>query len=538
MHRGGLFQARPGFVSAGSVALALGALLLSPASPLSLSVGACGTGAASGRLADSIDFLESGAASRAHFGILAVSLDRGDTLLAFHPDRRFVPASNMKLFVTGAFLKQYGPAARGTTEIGARGRLDRKHGGREVNLKGDLVLRGSGYPDVYQLLRPGSRGLLDSLAFLLHQSGLRKFEGVLWVDGSLFAREPFGIGWAVDDLPWSYGAPLNAILANGNGATLLATATPQGVSLSLDPPETPLRVEGTVALGDSGSPADLSIARDPGSSLLRVNGRIPRGGTVRKQVAVPNPDSTAGLVLLGSMKRLGIEVRGSVSIGAPPGSPSGAPSTAGAGGFARVGKKEFQSVIRLDSPPAADIVSMIEPYSLNVETEALLRLLDPAPAGKSAAGGLRRLLAILSEAGVDTSDVSFVDGSGLSPLDLATPRALVGWLAYLDRDPALGRTFRESLAAPGGVGTLRRRFQGLDSSGTLRAKTGTLTNVSALSGYMTSAGGERIAFSILSNGNRGSVASARAAEEMIVGLLARQRRPAAEEAPTPRMIPR
>ncbi|TMQ53319.1 MAG: hypothetical protein E6K74_09850 [Candidatus Eisenbacteria bacterium] len=88
----------------------------------------------------------------------------------------------------------------------------------------------------------------------------------------------------------------------------------------------------------------------------------------------------------------------------------------------------------------------------------------------------------------------------------------------------------------------RRRFPDLGPEASLRAKSGTLTNVSALSGYVTSAEGERIVFSILSNGNRGGVASARAAEEAIVGALSRYRRGAesgtAPGGATPRMIPR
>ena len=186
---------------------------------------------------------------------------------------------------------------------------------------------------------------------------------------------------------------------------------------------------------------------------------------------------------------------------------------------------------------------MVDAYSLNVETEALLRLLDPAPTGKSAAQGLRRLTAILADGGVDTLDLSFVDGSGLSPLDLASARAFVRWLVYLERDSTLSGVFRETLAVPGGVGTLQRRFPDLGPAASLRAKSGTLTNVSALSGYVTTAEGERIVFSILSNGLRGSVASARSAEEAIVGALSRYRRGAAEPgagAPgaAPRMIPR
>ncbi len=479
-----------------------------------------------GLLSDSLSSLRSDLIEGCHFGILAVSLDRGDTLLALNPGDRFIPASNMKLFVTGAFLRQFGPQARGVTEMAAAGKLKKKDG-RVVEVKGDLILRASGYPDVYQLLRPGSRGLLDSLAYLLRESGLRKFDGTVWVDGSLFAPEPYGPGWAIDDLPFSYGAPLNAVLANGNAATLLATATGNSVTLSLDPPETPLRIVGRVsAAADPSTPPVLLISREPGSRTLRVGGRIPRGTTAKRQISAPDPDSTAGLVLLGAMRRAGVEVRAKVAVVHPEG-PGLAPGT---------------TLVRLESPPASEVISMVDAYSLNAETEALLRHLDPAPTGKSAAPALRRLSAILAETGVDTLDISFVDGSGLSPLDLATARSFVTWLVAFDRDSAIGGIFRESLAAPGAVGTLQKRFQELAPGAALRSKTGTLTNVSALSGYVTTVGGERVVFSILSNGNRGSVAAGRAAEEAIVGMLSRFTRPARQEPgamePPVRMVPR
>ena len=168
---------------------------------------------------------------------------------------------------------------------------------------------------------------------------------------------------------------------------------------------------------------------------------------------------------------------------------------------------------------------MVDAYRLNAETEALLRQLDPASTGKSAGPALRALTASVAGTGVDTLDLSFVDGSGLSPLNLATPRAFVRWLEFLSRDPVLGGIFRGSLAAPGAVGTLQKRFASLPQGVEVHAKSGTLTNVSGLSGYLTTEGGERVAFSILSNGNRSSVSAARAAEEEIVLALSRFHRP-------------
>jgi D-alanyl-D-alanine carboxypeptidase/D-alanyl-D-alanine-endopeptidase (penicillin-binding protein 4) len=249
-----------------------------------------------------------GASDQVAIGLLAVSLDRGDTLVALHPGLRLIPGSVAKLLTTSAFLSRFGTADRRTTRIEARGHVqgDPVAG---VRLKGELFLRGSGAPDVTQLLAAGSRGLLDSLAVLLHAGGLRRFEGTLWVDGTLFAPEPYAASWALEDVPYAYGAPVNAILANGNAATLIATGGPKGVSFSFEPPEVPLTIEGSVRVAGAGQPGWVEVDRRPFDPRLRVRGEVPRDGSVRKQISVPDPDSTAGLMLLGAMRRAGTEVK-------------------------------------------------------------------------------------------------------------------------------------------------------------------------------------------------------------------------------------
>jgi serine-type D-Ala-D-Ala carboxypeptidase/endopeptidase (penicillin-binding protein 4) len=509
-------------------------------------------GHAYGLFSDSVSFLASGGLRQSEISVLACSLERGDTLVALHAAARMIPGSNAKLFTTGSFLRKYGPDYRRETVVVARGRASGKKGGSDIQFKGDLVLRASGMPDVYQLIAPGSRGLLDSLAYLLRASGLAKFEGILWIDGSVFANEPYGPGWAHDDFSYSYGAAVNAVLANGNAATLIATATPQGVTLVLDPPEVPLTVRGHPTVGEANATPRLDFRRAPGSRVLEVFGVVPRGGTIKRQVAVPDPDSTAALMFLGAMRRAGIEVDAQTRVLSRNGASSehraqgllGTPASTfdsaaalGTPGWASVGRERSVAVVTIDSPTAAEIVGIVNAWSLNAEAEALLRLLDPAPTGKSRERGLAELMRVVSESGVDTLDLSLVDGSGLSPLDLVTARAIVTWLTAIDRDPNLGRAFREGLARPGGYGTLKSRFAALDSTVSLRGKSGTLTNVSALSGYVTGASGDRVVFSMITNGNRSSVAGARDAEERLVTVLGR-RRAAVGPVPPPIGIPR
>ncbi|MGH7682139.1 MAG: D-alanyl-D-alanine carboxypeptidase/D-alanyl-D-alanine-endopeptidase [Candidatus Eiseniibacteriota bacterium] len=508
--------------------------LLIPASPAHASP--CFPGCLQGSLSDSLDFLSSGPLGQAEVAALVTTVDRGDTLVSIQPERRLIPGSNVKLFTTGSFLKRYGVNYRRPTLLLARGKASPQKDGTEIRFKGDLVLRASGMPDVYQLLSPGSRGLLDSLAFLLRAGGVTRFQGTVWIDGSVFASESYGPGWGHDDFAYAYGAPINAVLANGNATTLIATSTPRGVTYQFDPPEVSLVARGRPTVGNAGTPGHLDVSRAPGSRVLEVIGTVPRGGMVKRQVAVVDPDSTAGLMLLGAMKRMGIEVDASVRVLKPAdeataadvermeglaGSPADSAAGASARGWTAVDAGRVTGVVSLLSPPASDVVGIVNAMSLNAEAEALLRLLDPASSGKQRERGLVELMRIVGESGVDTVDLSLVDGSGLSPMDLATPRAIVTWLRSLDRDPEIGPAFRAGLARPGALGTLKNRFGVLDTKADLHGKTGTLTNVSALSGFVTRADGERTIFSILSNGNRNSVSYARDAEEKLVSLLAR-----------------
>lgn len=536
-------------------------MLLVSATPLAPAAAAAhgGLRAAIGAHADTLAALLAGPLRGAQVGLLAVSQDSGDTLLAFRAGDRFIPGSNQKLFTLGAFLADRGPGARSATGVAARGkvkRTGRSDGPAGIDLRGDLILHACGMPDIAPLLSPGSRGLLDSLAAILRAGGLRRFEGTLWIDRRLFADEAPPPGWAHDDLGYSYGAPLNPLLANGNA--ILVTAREEGgrVTLSLDPPSSSLDVrDAGIALGSPGESGWLVPRWVFGTRTLELTGLVPRGGTVRRGVAVSDPDSAAAAGFLAALRREGVEVRkASVAMipsvvppdvrraKARPEPPAarwidfGEPPVVA--GWSAVGEESARVVAALASPTVREEVAVVGQQSLNTEAEALLRLLDPARTGKARREGLRALMRRVTEAGIDTNDVSFVDGSGLSPMNLATPRALVRWLSHLEAAPAAGGVFRLGLPEPGKPGTLEHRFAALPAGASLRAKTGSLSNVATLSGYLTTAAGERIVFAIMVNGARRSIAAAREAEERLVALLASAPRDRRGSVPPPPGVPR
>ena len=534
-----------------ALALALGAgeeALTPPAAAGGAARGSCGA------LLDSILGPE---LSAAQVALLVVAADGSDTLFAHRIAHRQIPGSNAKLFSTGTLLATRGATARRTTTIEARGEVKRtrRDGRPEVELRGELTLRPTGMPDIVPLMRPGSRGLLDSLAFLLRARGLRRFDGTLTIDRSLFAPEPLPAGWSHDDLGYSYGAPLNPTLANGNSVLLVATEERGKIQIRKEPPEIPLAYRvGRVVVGDSGSAGWLTPRWEFGSRVLEISGVVPRGGTVKRSVAMSDPDSAAAVYLLAAMRREGIGVKKAAFAFVPPGpgngAGAGAAGTPGAGADDGWGKTvEAASwddvsadratvVAALPSPTVGEAIGVVNAQSLNVEAEGILRLDGSAASGKTRREGVAEIYRTAALAGIDTLDLSILDGSGLSPQNLVTARALVRWLAWFESSPSTRGVLRGGMAAPGSPGTLERRFLDLPMGADLRAKTGTLTNVSSIAGYLRTVEGEELIFAMIVNGARRSVSTAREAEDRLVRFLARAPRQRGAPFLRPSWIPR
>jgi D-alanyl-D-alanine carboxypeptidase/D-alanyl-D-alanine-endopeptidase (penicillin-binding protein 4) len=173
-----------------------------------------------------------------------------------------------------------------------------------------------------------------------------------------------------------------------------------------------------------------------------------------------------------------------------------------------------------DSPPLSEILQKMMKPSQNLYAQLLLLQVgaqSKTPAGTTDAAGLAQLSSFAKRAGIPEDEILLDDGAGLSRASLVTPNAIVRLLEYMAGHSQAG-IFRDSLPEPGGEGTLRNRLA--DLKGRLRAKTGTIRYVSALSGYLTTVAGEELAFSILLNAYSGSPSSSRAAMDGIVRLLA------------------
>jgi D-alanyl-D-alanine carboxypeptidase/D-alanyl-D-alanine-endopeptidase (penicillin-binding protein 4) len=151
------------------------------------------------------------------------------------------------------------------------------------------------------------------------------------------------------------------------------------------------------------------------------------------------------------------------------------------------------------SAPLSELIDVTLKWSRNEYAETLLRALSPPGKAQTAAGGLEVLYAQLAEWGVGPELYLARDGSGLSRMDYVSAEALTRILTHVWTDPKLADTFRSTLPEAGISGTLSERMKGTPAEAHVWAKTGTLSNVRGLSGYLITSAGEPIVFAMIAN---------------------------------------
>lgn len=450
-------------------------------------------------------------ARRAFWGIQVLDLERRQILAEINPEHFFLPASNTKLFTTALALVRLGPDYRFRTRVLAQERPD------AVGLvRGDLVLAGGGDPTIsnraypYRKVPASGDPLqgIEELAEQLSQAGLRRLEGGVVGDDTAYEWEPYPDGWALDDAVWEYGAPVSALTVSDNVIRLRLKAGPEGtpVSLLLSPGLPYYFVDCRVQVERGGG--RIRVERLPGSWHLRLWGAMAPGEAREVVVAMHDPALYAARALTDALRRRGVAVRGE-PVARHRYANEPAPSS----------PAENVELASRESPPLIEILRVIDKVSQNLHAEIVLREVGRVVRGHgSREAGLLELAAFLDEVGVGREEYRFLDGSGLSRLNLVTPAAIVRLLEYMYRSP-----HRESwlalLPIGGEDGTLSSRFGGAPAARRIRAKTGTLSLSNALAGYAESRRG-MLAFAILANNALAPAAEVRAAIDKIALLLA------------------
>lgn len=431
---------------------------------------------------------------RSRFGVLIQTLGTRQTLYSHDAEQFFIPASNVKILTTAAALRELSPTYRIRTSVYG---VETPNGWR-------VRLVGRGDPSF------GDRQLKD-LAQQLKQRGIQRISELI-VEDSYFGRDPVNSDWAVGDIQATYAVPVSSLILNENGLGL--KVSPQGLGQPLkvewdDPTEANYwKIDNRSQTVDTKTEEFVEVGRDLSQPILKVSGQLHVGSKASiNGVAIPNPDEYFLRKFVRSLNDAGIAIARS-----------------------GVSDRSIQSngveIAKIDSPPLSELVKEANQNSNNLYAEVLLRTLGAQTSNSSERTildrGLVSLTHTLNQFGINQTEVELADGSGLARQNWSTPAALIKVLQAMSQEPE-GKYFRNSLSIAGVSGTLQNRFQDSPAKGIARAKTGTLTGVTALSGYIEPPNYSPIAFSIIINQAPDSASVQRSAIDEIVGLLARLR---------------
>lgn len=452
--------------------------------------------------------LEPPAAKRGSWGILAVRAADGAVLYERNARMPMTPASNTKLVGTALALLRLGPDYRFVTRV-----LAAEAPGAQGRLRGDLRLVGGGDPTLSGRAVPYSKDAKDGdplaplgeLADQVAARGVKVIEGDVVGDATRWPWSPYPAGWAIGDMTWEYGAPVSALTVNDNAVRM--TIRPgrnegEPATVEFSPPVEPFTVHNTLRT-QPGAERRIEVAREPGSRVLEIRGTAPPGGpAVVYWLAVPEPAEFAAEVFARLLRQRGITILGRArGLTRPPGVMWSEP--------------EGVELARRESPPLVELARIVNKVSQNLHAEMLLRETAHVLRGEGTArAGVEEMRAVLTEAGADEAEFDLEDGSGLSRRGLLSPATLVALLRHIE-SKGLGDLFRSLLPVAGSDGTLSSRFRGMQEAASIRAKTGSLAHVAALSGYAGEDPARRVAFSILVNGYTAPSAEVRSLMDII-----------------------
>lgn len=440
--------------------------------------------AASGDLGSDLDaILADGRLNGATVGAVVRDARTGAVRYARGTTTAVLPASNQKLYTSSAALSLLGAGYRFRTSVHAR-----TVAGSAV--KGDLYLKGTGDPT----MRAGD---YDRLAAQVAARGVRRVEGDLVADDSRFDAVRTPPHWDPADLQYSYAAQTSALTVSPDegfdAGSISVSVTPGSeggpVRAALAPATGVVEIDNRAVTGRPGSPSTLAVNRANGTNTIVLSGSYPAGAApFRVLRTVEEPALYAADVFRAALRAHGVRVTGATERGRTP--------------------KDAARIATRTSMPLSRLAVPFLKLSNNMIAETLVKAIGREKTGRGSwAAGLPLVERHIRSQGVPAARLEMADGSGLSRLnhttvqDISTvlmraqnARWFPAWYGAIpiagDPDPLVG-------------GTLASRMRGTPAAANVHAKTGTLTGVTALSGYVRDQAGQRLIFSVVVNGYKG-----------------------------------
>ncbi len=469
-----------------SLVVALGLIALDPlpGAPHAAARGArLAQDPAVGRLEEDLDeILGDRRLAGAEMGVVVRAASTGELLYSRDGDVRLLPASNEKLLTSFAALEILGPSYRFKTSALADGAQ------RGEVLEGSLYLKGTGDPT---MLAADYRELAARVA----ASGIRSVEGGLVADDTWFDDVRLGPDWTWDDEPYAYAAQVSALTVSADedfdaGSVIVDVAPDEApgkpARVTLTPATDYLTVVNRAVTTDAGASPSVAVDRSHGTNTLVVTGAVPLGAApARHPRSVWDPTGYAAVIFRHALLEHGVRVSGATSSGPAPAA--------------------SRELAQRESIPLSQLLVPFLKLSNNGHAEILVKAMGRQVHGAGTwDAGLRAVSERLAaEAGLAGRTLRARDGSGLSRANLIPPEQLSA-LLMAAQDEEWFSLWYEALPIAGEAdrlsgGTLRSRMKDTAAAGNVHAKTGTLTSVTALSGYVTSADGERMIFSVMLN---------------------------------------
>jgi len=453
--------------------------------------------------------------SRTHWGIVVVD-EGGRELYARNADQLFVPASNTKLVVSAAASALLPPDFSLKTSVYATGPI------RDGVLEGDLVVYGRGDPTFsarcygVDTLAAGACDSLwlkiDALAEGIVAQGVHYVVGAIVGDGSYFDAEFVHPAWESYDLNWWYAAPVSALGFNHNSLDVTygpGDAVNAPARIALQPDLGIYLFENRARTLAAPERRTIDFFREPGTVRIWADGGVPLGARERTEYfAVPDPNAYFAAALRSALARLGVSI--------------GGPTRSTTDSLQYQASRAGTPIAEVDSRPLTDIMFPILNSSQNWFAEMLLKTLGKQLQGEGSwRAGIEVERGFLTDSvGVDSTAYYLSDGSGLSSGNLLTPRAFADLLRYMLHHPNNGG-FLRGLPRSGARGSLEQRFVGTPLEGSVVAKTGSISHVNTLAGYIEQPDGTALVFAVMANNHAARYADMVAKIDSIVVAIGR-----------------
>ncbi len=444
-------------------------------------------------LASKIDEVIKNAALTTNMGINVVSLQSRETLYSLNSDHLFTPASNNKLYAASAALHYFSPQFKFQTSVW----IDSSY--KDSTHVPRLVLVGGGDPDLY----------LSDLELIAEEISRKiQYIDTLIIDNTLFDDVHFGPGWMWDEGSDWYFAHVNAMSFNDNCMDISITpgtvGKPPIISISPNTEYVEI-VNAAETVEDTIDFKDLKIERRwwRNSNVIEISGELLKNTDEKVYYRnVENPALFTGTVLVNLLNYLNVNVKSNIVV-------------------KQKGSTMIPIYTHYSKQFSNSLTSFLETTD-NLSGELYVKMMGHIVTGQQGNwdNGMLAIKTFLNDkVKIDTTKMKMVDGSGLSRYNLTSPDQIIQLLSYMYSVDPYHAEFLSALPTAGQGGTMKDRMEGVIHKNRILAKTGTLSGVNCLSGYVFTINGEPLVFSIMMNGYVGDHGPYRKLQDDICEIL-------------------